>query len=234
YIGELTDRLRKQLHNTRRLSRLLDDTEDAARKLRTSRRWQLANPGATLKAKLAHRKEPAGYGHLERIVAAYSKWRKEHPEIKKIDDEIQAAQVTKVPRSEQPQTDGHAPASAPREDTVAVPVGPVLPLTSICFPQHEEVDVSIIIPVFNQLEYTHACLASLQAVQEQPRFEVIVVDDCSTDGTREVITQISGVVYLRNDSNSGFIASCNTGAKTARGKYLVFLNNDTLVKPGWL
>jgi len=39
---------------------------------------------------------------------------------------------------------------------------------------------------------------------------------------------------LRNDSNSGFIASCNAGAKTARGKYLVFLNNDTVVKPGWL
>jgi GT2 family glycosyltransferase/glycosyltransferase involved in cell wall biosynthesis len=234
YIAELTDRLRKQLHNTRRLSRLLDDTDDAARKLRTSRRWQLANPGATLKAKLARRKAPAGYGHLERIVAAYSKWRKEHPEIKKIDDEIQAAQVAKVPRSGQPETDGQAPASAPREDAVAVPVGPVLPLTSICFPQHEEVDVSIIIPVFNQLEYTHACLASLQAVQEQPRFEVIVVDDCSTDGTREVITQIPGVVYLRNDSNSGFIASCNTGAKAARGKYLVFLNNDTLVKTGWL
>ena len=234
YIGELTDRLRKQLHSTRRLSRLLDDTDDAARKLRTSRRWQLANPGATLKAKLAHRKAPAGYGHLERIVASYSKWRKEHPEIKKIDDEIQAAQVAKVPRSGQPETDGQAPPIAPGEDAVAAPVDPVLPLKSICFPQHEEVDVSIIIPVFNQLEYTHACLASLQVVEEQTRFEVIVVDDCSTDSTQEVVTRIPGVVYLRNDSNSGFIASCNTGAKAARGKYLVFLNNDTLVKPGWL
>ena len=234
YIAELTDRLRKQLHNTRRLSRLLDDTDEAARKLRTSRRWQLANPGATLKAKLAHRKTPAGYGHLEKIVAAYSKWRKEHPEIENIDDEIKAVQVAKVPRSEQLGTDGHPPASAPREEVLAAATGPVLPLTSICFPQHEEVDVSIIIPVFNQLEYTHACLASLQAVQEQPRFEVIVVDDCSTDGTSEVVTRIPGVVYLRNDSNSGFIASCNTGAKAACGKYLVFLNNDTLVKPGWL
>ena len=234
YIAELTDRLRKQLHNTRRLSRLLDDTDDAARKLRTSRRWQLANPGATLKAKLAHKKVPAGYGHLERIVAAYSKWRKEHPEIKKIEDEIKDAQVVKIPRSGQPETDGQAPPSAPREDAVFAPVGPILPLTSICFPQHEEVDVSIIIPVFNQSEYTHACLSSLQAAQEQPRFEVIVVDDCSTDSTPEVMAQIRGVVYLRNDSNSGFIASCNTGAKTARGKYLVFLNNDTLVKPGWL
>ena len=170
YIGELTDHLRKQLHNTRRLSRLLDDTDEAARKLRTSRRWQLANPGATLKAKLAHKKAPAGFGHLEKIVVAYSKWRKEHPEIKKIDDEIKAAQVAKIPRSGQPETDGQAPASAPREDAVAAPVSPVLPLKSICFPQHKEVDVSIIIPVFNQLEYTHACLASLQVVEEQTRF----------------------------------------------------------------
>jgi len=234
YIAELTDRLRKQLHNTRRLSRLLDDADDAARKLRTSRRWQLANPGATLKAKLAHRKGPAGYGHLEKIVAAYSKWRKEHPEIKQIDDEIKAVQIATIPRSGQPGTDGQVHGSVPREERLAAPVGPVLPLTSICFPQHEEIDVSIIIPVFNQFEYTHACLASLQAMQEQPRFEVIVVDDCSTDATPEAITQIPGVVYLRNDSNSGFIASCNTGAKAARGKYLVFLNNDTLVKPGWL
>jgi GT2 family glycosyltransferase len=234
YVGELTDRLRKQLQNTRRLSRLLDDTDDAARKLRTSRRWQLANPGAALKAKLAHGKSAPGYGHLEKIVTAYAKWRKEHPEIKNIDDEIKAAQVPQIPRSGQPQTNDQVPVSAPGEEVLAVPAGPVLPLTSICFPQHKEVDVSIIIPVFNQLEYTHACLASLQAAQEQPRFEVIVVDDCSTDGTPEVIAQIPGVVFLRNDSNSGFIASCNTGAKAARGKYLVFLNNDTLVKPGWL
>ena len=135
YIAELTDRFRKQLHNTRRLSRLLDDTDDAARKLRTSRRWQLANPGATLKAKLAHRKAPAGYGHLERIVAAYSKWRKEHPELARIDDEIQAAQVAKVPRSGQPETDGQAPPIAPHEDAVAPPVDPVLPDYAPCLLQ---------------------------------------------------------------------------------------------------
>ena len=143
YIGELTDRLRKQLQNTKRLSRLLEDTEDAARKLRTSRRWKLANPGATLKAKLSHKREPAGFGHLEKIVAAYSKWRKEHPELAKIDDEIKAAQVPKVPRIAH--TESNSPVTS-------------LPLASIRFPQHDEVEVSIVIPVFNQLEFTHAGL----------------------------------------------------------------------------
>jgi GT2 family glycosyltransferase len=96
------------------------------------------------------------------------------------------------------------------------------------------VDVSIIIPVFNQYHFTQACLASIQEHQEKDCFEVIVVDDCSTDTTGEAVPRIPGIIYLRNKTNSGFIASCNHGAEKARGKYLVFLNNDTLVKRGWL
>ena len=114
------------------------------------------------------------------------------------------------------------------------PPVPPAPVESIGFPAHEKVEVSIIIPVFNQFQFTHACLASLLAVEERARFEVIVVDDCSTDETAELVPTMNGVVYLRNEANSGFIVSCNRGAKKARGEYLFFLNNDTIVKPGWL
>src|SRR6266542_4216899 len=247
YIGELTDRLRKQLWNTRRLSHLLEDAEKAATRLRTSRRWKFANLGATLKAKLSHRKVSEGYGHLEKIVNAYAQWRTAHPEVAKIDQEIKAAQVPKIPRTALVETDeqvsssdgsnkaGRAESRPPnKEPTTPAAPTPSLPLTSLHFPAHEQVEVSVIIPVFNQLQFTHACLASLQTAQERARFEVIIVDDCSTDKTTEVVAQIHGVVYLRNETNSGFIVSCNRGAAKARGKYLLFLNNDTTVKDGWL
>ncbi len=119
-------------------------------------------------------------------------------------------------------------------DVVSTAYEPPVPTRPIEFPVHEQVEISIIIPVFNQFHFTQACLASLQEHQGRERFEVIVVDDCSTDATAETVPRMEGVVYLRNETNSGFIASCNRGAENARGKYLLFLNNDTIVKHGWL
>jgi hypothetical protein len=98
-IAELTDRLRKQLWDTRRLSRLLDDAETAAARLRSSRRWKLANPGTAIQAKLFPAKVSLGYGHLEKVVAAYSQWRASHPEIAKFEDEINALQFPTIPKT---------------------------------------------------------------------------------------------------------------------------------------
>src|SRR5947207_893117 len=128
----------------------------------------------------------------------------------------------------------HRLETSPQKLEAPGPPVPVLSIESICFPTHKEVEVSIIIPVFNQFQYTHACVASLQIIEEPVPFEVIVVDDCSTDETTDLVPRMNGVVYLRNKTNSGFIASCNRGAEKARGEYLFFLNNDTVVKRGWL
>jgi GT2 family glycosyltransferase/glycosyltransferase involved in cell wall biosynthesis len=218
--AELQNRLRKQLQATKRLCRLLDDADNAAARLRTSARWQIANPVSALKAKLSPQqsRDLLGYGHLEKVASTYQEWRTTHPEVAAIDDQIQAL------------ISGTAVAPGRR----AAPMEPPVPARPIQFPIHEQVEISIIIPVWNQFRFTQACLASLQEHQGRERFEVIVVDDCSTDATAESVPQIPGIVYLRNETNSGFIASCNRGAEKARGKYLVFLNNDTLVSTGWL
>ncbi len=98
----------------------------------------------------------------------------------------------------------------------------------------DDPEVSVIVPVYNQLHYTSACLESLVSVATRLRFEIIVVDDCSTDQTRAWLKQCEGVTVVRNRRNQGFINSCNRGAKKARGRWLVFLNNDTRVTDGWL
>jgi GT2 family glycosyltransferase/glycosyltransferase involved in cell wall biosynthesis len=225
---DLGNRLRRQLKATKRLSRLLDEADEATARLRSSVRWQISNPLAALKAKLSpsQSRGSVGYGHLERIVSAYQKWRDTHPEIAAIDDEIQALNSGAASASVQK--------AAPTATSSIVAYEPPVPTRPIRFPVHEQAEISIVIPVFNQFRFTQACLASLQDHQGEERFEVIVVDDCSTDATAEIVPRIEGVVYVRNATNSGFIASCNRGAEKARGKYLLFLNNDTIVKDAWL
>lgn len=94
---------------------------------------------------------------------------------------------------------------------------------------------SIIIPVWNKVELTRQCLTALASNTTDISFEVIVVDNGSTDGTEELLGELKGdVQILRNDQNLGFAKACNQGARAARGKYLVFLNNDTIPQPQWL
>ena len=102
------------------------------------------------------------------------------------------------------------------------------------FPLVEKPQVSIIIPLFNQYLHTQACLESILNSRNSTAFEIILVDDCSTDKTAELLAATQGTIQLRNETNSGFISSCNRGAEAANGEYLLFLNNDTQVTDYWL
>lgn len=99
--------------------------------------------------------------------------------------------------------------------------------------------VSIIIPVFNQWRYTAECLEALRAhTSAAISFEVVVVDNASTDetasGLRECQTRWPLVRVETLSENTGFSPACNHGAQVSRGEYLLFLNNDTIPQPGWL
>jgi len=105
---------------------------------------------------------------------------------------------------------------------------------SINFKHSPKPLVSIVIPIFGQIEFTIRCLESISKNLPRCTFEIIVVDDASKDKSLEILKFIKGLSIYKNVSNRGFIYSCNLGAKKARGDYLYFLNNDTHVTEGWL
>ncbi len=102
------------------------------------------------------------------------------------------------------------------------------------FPKTERPLVSIVIPVYNQIGYTYACLLSILEHTGEIPYEVIIADDVSTDATAHLADFAEGLVISRNTVNQGFLRNCNQAAARARGEFIFFLNNDTTVTDGWL
>ena len=93
---------------------------------------------------------------------------------------------------------------------------------------------SIIILSYNTLTYTRWCLESIRRFTEPGTYEIIVVDNASTDGSRAFLRQQEDVRLSESEVNLGFPKGCNVGMAAARGDALLLLNSDTIVTPRWL
>ena len=91
--------------------------------------------------------------------------------------------------------------------------------------------VSVLLVLHNRAELTLGCIESLLA-QDGVRFEVVIVDNASTDDTPALLDRLRGATTIRSPENLGFLHACNLAAGSARGDYLLFLNNDTVVHAG--
>ena len=107
--------------------------------------------------------------------------------------------------------------------------------TPLSVPKYNNIVVSVIIPVYNKPLYTFNCLKSIiEHTSDEIPYEVMVIDNASDSETKDMLLHFSNLKYIRNENNLGFVDACNSGALNSFGKYLLFLNNDTIVTNGWL
>src|SRR5689334_5243212 len=97
-------------------------------------------------------------------------------------------------------------------------------------------EVSVVIPTHNRLEVLAEVLQALESQQGAPPFEVVVVDDGSTDGTGDWLRNRTFRLNLLvlSQENRGPAAARNTGVAVASGRWVAFLGDDTVPSPGWL
>ncbi|MFC4767578.1 glycosyltransferase [Effusibacillus consociatus] len=107
------------------------------------------------------------------------------------------------------------------------------PTSIVEFPIFDLPKISIILVLYNKAELTYQCLETIKAHADVP-YEIIIVDNNSSDATSELLGKIKNTIIIKNRENIGFLKGSNQGAKLARGEWLLFLNNDTQITPSLL
>lgn len=105
---------------------------------------------------------------------------------------------------------------------------------SIDLPLAEQPRVTVVIPTFNHSDDVVRCVESIAASGDRTPFNIVVVDDSSASGEVDVMRAIPGIRVLSLPSNVGFSGACTAGIEASDTEFLLLLNNDTEVLPGWL
>ena len=96
------------------------------------------------------------------------------------------------------------------------------------FQKDEHIDVTVVLVLFNKAELTYRCLKSLNNLESQPK--IVVIDNASTDKSSELISKCKGITYIKNKDNKGFIKACNQARSFIDTKYILLLNNDSVIE----
>ena len=107
-------------------------------------------------------------------------------------------------------------------------------IAALAFPPASSPRLSILIPVYNEIDYTVDCLLAIAASMPQAAVEIVIGDDCSTDPDAALLADIPNLVVLRQKQNLGFIGNCNAAFARCTGEYVLLLNNDAQALPGAL
>lgn len=111
---------------------------------------------------------------------------------------------------------------------------PLAHLAELALPLFDTPRVSILIPVYNETNYTAECIGSILSSNPQVSYEVIVADDASPDPSAAAIGHIENLKFIRHPKNMGFLRNCNAAFESCGAEYLLLLNNDAQLMPGAL